>query len=133
MASMQHDLAPRLWGQWCARVFQSGTTIVCQKDTLRKPWLYVYADSSIDEDRWMADRVRMCRELQRFLNGGDRPIWLDDFERVSERKAMSLSGGRIKAVGPMVARGRSGIWDEDQSARAARDRTELMDTLLEEE
>ncbi len=98
------NVKSRLWGEWEASFYPSGTTIVALRTRADKPHLYVYADVGVSEDRTQGDRYEMCRQLAEFLNGGAMPAWLDDMKRVSERKIVSLSGADISAVGPMFDR-----------------------------
>lgn len=122
---------PRIWGKWQTAFYPSGTTIVHTSDFLRKPHLYIYADAAIDEDRYMRDRYEMCRQIEVFMNGGERPEWLNDFERVGETCARSLAGGDISAVGPSIDRNPPNLdWVHDDSQQAKDDRARLMDVLF---
>jgi hypothetical protein len=99
---------------------------------VRKPHLYVHADSSYDEDRYQRDRYVMCDELAAYMNGvGKRPAWLDDMERVSEVKAVSLAGASVRATGPSIDIDPPRLnWREDDSEEAKNDRARLMDALF---
>lgn len=122
---------PRIWGEWDVAFYGSGTTIVLLKECQRKPHLYVYSDSAIDEDRWMRDRYQMCYDLAAFMNGGERPRWLNDLDRTTEIEAISLSGASIQAVGPMVDVDPPNLnWHQDDSDDAKNDRTRLMDAVF---
>ena len=121
---------PRLWGEWIAQFYGSGTTIVVLHEFQYKPHLYVYADKGIDDDRTQSDRMRMCDEIAAYMNGGVRPEWLDDFMRVSEWELKSLAGATITATGPMFdAEPPRLIWHEDASQECADDRARLIDAL----
>ena len=77
----------------------------------------------------------MGRELQRFMNFGERPAWLDDFERLDEDCAKSLSGGTLISQGPFLPVGgtRSGEYPlvyGDPSPQASANRRRLMDVLF---
>ena len=126
-------MKPRLWYQWEACFYQSGTAIVAQRlMTYEKPWLYIYADHNPNSDGEDTDknRIAMCNELKRFMNGGERPKWLDDFERVSEVKLVALAGASITATGPMIDRDPPNLfWVQDKSIEAAHDRARLIDCL----
>lgn len=125
------DKAPRIWGEWEPAFYGSGTTLVRLKGAERKPWLYIYSDSAIDEDRWMRDRYQMCYDLTAFMNGGARPAWLSDFERTGETQVVSLSGGSITATGPMVDADPPNLnWQQDDSEDAKSDRARLMDAMF---
>ena len=121
----------RLWGEWTVQFYGSGTTIVCLQKHQHKPHLYIYADAASDESRYMADRFEMCYQLREFMNGGERPQWLDDFDRQSEGYAESLSGAQIQAVGPMVDVDPPNLdWRWDESPQCADDRARVMDVLF---
>ena len=120
----------QLWGEWDCAFFGSGTTIVRLKEYAHKPHLYLYADSAIDESHSMRDRIEMCYQLCDFMNGGERPKWLDDIERLTETKSESLSGASIHAVGPMIDANPphcDWMWDESEDAKS--DRAKLMDMI----
>ena len=128
---LQPIVMPRLWGEWEPRFYGSGTTIVALKEHAHKPHLYVYSDSAIDEDRWMRDRYDMCNQLAAFMNGGERPAWLDDIERLTEESAKSLMGASITATGPMVDVDPPKCnWRTDDSDEAKNDRARLMDAVF---
>ena len=120
-----------LWGKWEVAFFSSGTTIVRLKEHQHKPNLYIYADAAVDDDRYARDRYAMCYQLRDFMNGGPRPAWLDDFERVSEIEAKSLSGGSITATGPSIDKDPPNLnWVQDDSDDATNDRARLMDFVF---
>ena len=122
---------PRIWGEWEPAFYGSGTTIVHQKEYDHKPHLYIYADASADEDRYMRDRYEMCYQISRYMNGGARPLWLNDFDRISETQAVSLSGGSILATGPSIDADPPKLhWVQDDSDQAKSDRARLMDALF---
>lgn len=123
---------PRLWGEWGSQFFPSGTTIVALRNGMRKPHLYVFADSSADDDRYQRDRYVMCDQLAAYMNGiGQRPAWLDDMERVSEVKAVSLHGASVSATGPCIDIDPPRLnWREDDSDEAKNDRARLLDALF---
>ncbi len=129
---VEPQVIPRLWGEWEPQFFQSGTTVLALRSAARKPHLYVHADSSYDEDRYQRDRYVMCDELAAFMNGvGKRPAWLDDMERVSEVKAVSLAGASVRATGPSIDIDPPRLnWREDDSDEAKNDRARLMDALF---
>ena len=121
----------RLWGVWDCAFFGSGTTIVRLKEQQHKPHLYIYADKSISEGRYIRDRYDMCYQLCDYMNNGLRPKWLDDFDRIEEGYAMSLSGGSIQACGPMIDKNPPNLfWVWDDSDDAVNDRVRLMDALF---
>lgn len=57
-------------------------------------FIVVVPDSSITVAREIRDQAIMCMELLQHLNGGERPAWIDDFERLPD-SARSVSGGLI--------------------------------------
>ena len=121
----------RLWGEWDCAFFGSGTTIVRLKEYHHKPHLYVYSDSTPDEDRWMRDRYDMCNQLRDFMNGGDHPVWLSDIERLTETTAEALTGASIHAVGPMIDADPPNMhWVTDDSDDSKDDRARLLDALF---
>jgi hypothetical protein len=121
---------PRLWGEWQPQYYGSGTTIVVLREYQYKPHLYVYADRGIDEDRQQSDRFPMCQQLADFLNGGERPVWLDDLMRVDETRLEGLSGASIHAVGPMYDCDPPKLhWIQDDSEDCANDRARLIDAI----
>lgn len=120
-----------MWGEWKPRFYGSGTTIVGLKKNAGKPHLYVYSDTAIDEDRWMRDRYEMCIQLANYMNGGERPVWLNDIERLNEESAKSLTGASITATGPMVDIDPPKlIWRTDESHEAKNNRARLMDVVF---
>jgi hypothetical protein len=128
---LQGFVRPRLWGEWQSQFYGSGTTIVTLKKEIHKPYLYVYADKGVSEDRYMRDRYEMCDQLAAYMNGGERPVWLADMERVSEVLAVSLAGASISATGPSIDIDPPNLnWREDDSDDAKNDRARLMDALF---
>lgn len=121
----------RLWGEWEPQFYPSGTTVVTLRSHQHKPHLYIYADKSINENRNDRDRMLICKELSTYMNGGDRPAWLDDFDRASETGASSLAGGEIFATGPSIDEDPPNLsWRQDDSAQARDDRARLIDALF---
>ena len=131
---MKTESKTRLWGQWEPQFYGSGTTLVRLKffeGCGKYPHLYIYADSAINETRYMQDRYEMCKQLAAFLNGANHPIWLDDFTRNTESNAKSLSGGSITATGPSYEKIKgSGNWFIDESDEAKNNRARLLDVLF---
>lgn len=120
----------RLWGEWRPEFYGSGTTIVVQRQIAHKPHLYIYADVAADEDTTQSKRYAMCYEIAAYMNGGDRPKWLDDMERTSEGTLRSLSGAMIYSTGPSIDRDPPKcFWVQDESDQAVYDRAKLMDVL----
>lgn len=124
-------ITPRLWGEWQPQFYGSGTTIVVLKQYKHKPYLYVYADVGLDDDRTQGDRYLMCQQLADYMNGGERPAWLADFERLTETTAKSLAGGQIYSTGPSIDKDPPKLhWVQDESDEAQSDRARLMDVLF---
>lgn len=124
-------IKPRIWGEWQPKFYGSGTTIVVLKKYQHKPHLYVYADVGLDEDRTQSDRYPMCQQLADYMNGGEHPTWLADFERLTETTAKSLAGGQIFSTGPSIDKDPPKLlWVQDESDEAQGDRARLMDALF---
>ena len=115
---------------WQPRYYGSGTTIVTS-DEPGKPHYYLYGPFDPDEGKCQRNRHVMCEQLADYLNGGDRPKWLDDMERISEAVARDLDGSSITATGPMVDRNPPHLdWWQDDSDEAKDARARLMDDLF---
>lgn len=120
---------------WRVESFPSGTCIVTTRE--RGPHLYVYGPKPVgpkDEegDDPVADRARyqMCEQLAAWLNGGDRPVWMDDMQRVSEIELQGTDGSSITATGPSYDANPPALdWRQcdDQESRDARAR--LIDRM----
>lgn len=108
--------------------FESGTMIVTDGTW---PHCYVYGPRNDDEDQGVRDRFKVCEDIRDYLNGGERPKWLDDLERTSEESASDLDGTSITATGPMIDRDPPNcLWVFDDSEKAKDARARLMDRLL---
>ena len=96
---------------WQTQSFPSGTCIV-KNDDPTKPHLDVYGPYPLGEKdkdgeypESIKKRYEMCDELATYLNGGNRPKWLDKMEV----KNIGLQGYKIEgkfndqiyAIGPM--------------------------------
>jgi hypothetical protein len=115
---------------WKPQFFGSGTCIVTSLEA-KKPHLYVYGPRNDDDGQCQRDRMKMCYQLADFLNGGDRPAWLDDMERRSEDACDDLDGSSIRATGPSIDRNPPALdWWEDGSDEANSNRARLMDRLF---
>lgn len=115
---------------WVHRWYGSGTQIVANDANLLAPCLYVYGPRFDNEDDSDRARYQVCEELAAFLNGGPRPAWLDDMERVSESSLSDLDGSLIDAVGPLYDIDPPKLnWQQrdDEDSRSARAR--LIDRL----
>lgn len=112
---------------WKPQFFGSGTCVV--QRSYNEPWLYVYGPANPDEAKYVRDRMQLCYDLAAYLNGGSRPAWLADMDRISEREAIDLDGTSVTATGPLYdADPPRLVWRErgdDDDARAR-----LMDRLL---
>jgi hypothetical protein len=115
---------------WEVQWFPSGTQIV--RDTENpQPHFYVYGPGGADESESDRNRHAVCRSLADYLNGGERPAWLDDMERVTEAYAVSLDHTRITATGPSVDIDPPNCdWRLDDSDDAKNARARLMDRLF---
>lgn len=129
-------MAYRIWGEWIPHIAGSGSSSVRLANVPNKPHIFVYKlmDAAVDEDRLFRDRALMVDELAKFMNGGPRPAWLDDFERTGEDRACSLTGEFIEANSPLVEwffpDGKFSTWKSDTSEEAKNDRARLMDVLF---
>ena len=115
---------------WEVSCYPSGTMIVAQRDRLW-PHLYVYGPGGETETACVRNRFKVCEDLAAFLNGGERPAWLDDLTRVSETYAEALDHTNIMAIGPMFDSDPPNLnWKEDESWEASAARARLMDRLF---
>jgi hypothetical protein len=116
---------------WECQYFGSGTTIVTQC-VPRQPHYYIYGPRNEGDERAETrDRFRTCEQIRDFLNGGDRPAWLDDMERRDEISAEGLDGTSIFATGPSIDRDPPNLdWIQDDSDEAKSARARLMDLLF---
>ena len=74
---------------WKLTMFQSGTHIVSNSKP-DYPHYYVYA----------TDRYEICKQLQDWLNGGDRQPWMDDLIKSdSGEQVMGSEGIKIYTTG----------------------------------
>lgn len=132
--SMEQEKKSRLWGNWKIISWKSGNVIVHQKELPNKPWLSVYADPLPSDHDQAKNRLEMCKQLADWLNGGKRPIWLDDFERLKDDYLISLTGAEIFATGPVLSfKSSKTFWELDDSKKAKEERKLLLDILLSKE
>ena len=118
-------IAPETWVQ---QSFGSGTQIVTSGEP-GKPWLYILARIRDDAED-MSVRHFMCRDLAAYLNGGDRPDWLADMERVSEERIVGVDGCEIEAVGPLYDADPPGLnWKTRIDDEAVSLRARLIDLV----
>ena len=118
--------------KWDCRFYGSGTTVIVNSaGHYRGPHFYVYGPRNEDEDQWMRDRYKVCHELCDYLNGGDKPAWFDQLERLSEDYCEDLDGTNIRATGPSIDVDPPNLnWREDDSDEAKDARARLMDRLF---
>ena len=113
---------------WRVECFLSGTQIVTDGTW---PHYYVYGPGGADEGEADRNRYRVCCDLRDYLNGGERPAWLDDLVRVSESHAEALDHTSITATGPMIDADPPKLhWVQDDSDEAKAARARLMDALF---
>lgn len=110
-------------------MYGSGTQVVTSHEP-GTPWLYVYGPSSDDDSARVQNRFRVCEDLVEFLNGGERPAWLDDMHRVSESCIEDYDGTHISATGPMVDATGSLCWRQCDSQQSQDARARLIDRLM---
>lgn len=94
----------REWGEWINESFQSGTVVVSllgKHQSLFMPNIYVHGDKGQGEKDYQNQRYRMARSLVSYLNGGEKPSWLDGFVRKNEVEIEGPNGARIIASGPL--------------------------------
>ena len=112
---------------WNTMMFGSGTHIV-KRDVADEPWLYVYGPR--DEDDSQPVRYSMCKELERFLNGGQRPLWLCDMARVSEEELIGADGSSISATGPLYDADPPNLrWETCEDVESKNKRARLIDLV----
>lgn len=127
--------------RWQCESYPSGTCIVFNANGPVKPFaygvvkliphLYVYGPANDDFKKRHRDRMKCCEDIRDFLNGGERPPWLNDMRRVSEDHAEDLDGTRITATGPMIDKEPPKcFWVQDDSREAIEARRNLMDRLF---
>ncbi len=135
------SMHPIVIERWQCEYFQSGTCIVsnanCRKEPFAygvhslDPYFYIYGPSNENEDKSQRDRMKCCEDIRDYLNGGERPKWLDDLRRVSENHAEDLDGTMITTTGPSVDRDPPKcFWVQDNSQEAKDARARLMDRLF---
>lgn len=101
---------------WEVRSYNAGITVVAQEN-LCEPYLYVIGPSLDDDEANLMHRYQTCQEIAGYLNGQQRPAWLDDLQRVSFVTARDLEGTFISAYGT------------DQCEASRKDRKNLIDKL----
>lgn len=122
----------RLWGNWKVIIWKSGNVIVHQTEVPNKPWISVYADPLPCEHEQAKNRIEMCNQLAHWMNGGLRPIWLNDFERLENDYLISLTGAEIFATGPILSfKSLKTFWELDDSEQAKEERKLLLDVLTQ--
>ena len=116
---------------WQPEFYVSGTCIVVDRESVRTPHLYIYGPRHEDDDKTQTQRMRLCYEIAEYMNGGERPSWIDDLERRSEDSADDLDGTSIRATGPSVDVNPPNLdWREDVSDEAVLARARLMDIFF---
>jgi hypothetical protein len=132
---------PTVSERWECRHYGSGTCTVEDANGPKRafahgvhglsPHLYVYGPGNADEAKYIRDRIKCCEDIRDYLNGGERPAWLDDMQRVSETHATDMDGTSITATGPSYdANPPSCHWRQDESPEARDARSRLMDRLF---
>lgn len=126
---------------WVVSCYLSGTMVVADEHAPHEgfkygvrslaPWLYIFGPGGATEDDYYRNRSKVCEDVANFLNGGHRPKWLDDMDRVTETRASSLDGTSINAVGPMIdSNPPACLWVQDESEDAKTARARLMDRIF---
>ena len=127
--------------RWQCEYFGSGTCIVSNANSKEEPFaygvhslephFYIYGPNSKSDDKRQRDRMKCCEDIRDFMNGGDRPQWLDDMRRVSEEHAEDLDGTMITATGPSIDTDPPKcFWVKNNSQEAKDARARLMDRLF---
>ena len=127
--------------RWECKYYGSGTCIVENalgpKEAFKygvhnlSPHFYIYGPGNPDESKYMRDRVKCCEDIRDFMNGGDRPAWLDDLWRVNESHAEDFDGTKITATGPSFdASPPACDWRQNDTQEAKDARARLMDRLF---
>lgn len=117
---------------WTVECYPSGTMVVVNRSgNPRAPHFYVYGPGGGDETHSDRNRHRVCEDIAAYMNGGDRPAWLDDMQRVTETHAESMDRTRITATGPSIDIDPPRLnWVQDDSDEAKSARARLMDALF---
>lgn len=118
---------------WQVSYYESGTTNV-DTGNPAVPHLHVFAYPSEDaqdmKDATNHHRLAICHQICDFLNGGKRPGWLDDMDRVTLDQLVGSDGSRISANGPYYdADPPSCDWKERDDEDAKEMRRQLIDML----
>ncbi len=106
--------------RWRVNSYQSGSVVVtCQEPTL--PHLYLYAPTGV--------RHETAVDIAEFLNGGVRPKWLDDCERIQDC-IIGTDGTKVIATGPFYDCNPPALdWSLCEDAQSKQNRKELIDKL----
>lgn len=107
--------------RFCTQQYPSGTTNVTESRG-GEPWLYLAGGGVGTDEQIDRHKGAIADEITDYLNGGPRPIWLDDGDW-SETSVRFPDGLCIVATGPMVDREPPTCWwvpDESATAQAAR-------------
>jgi hypothetical protein len=112
---------------WRPHRFSSETQIV-SNNVSGEPWYYViYPGVGIVDYNV---RYAMTDDLAKFLNGGPRPAWLDDMERVSHRGVVGPDGSGVEICGPMYDANPPNLdWRTCEDEAAREKRAALIDRL----
>ncbi len=89
------------------------------------PWIFVEPDCCETVEREQECRFLMALEIAQYLNGDERPKWLEDFYKVGKTQAKALSGAQLAVVGPLVIDG-----TQCKSPTSIETRERLLDLLL---
>ncbi len=115
--------------EWEAHYYGSGTMIVKRADI--GPHYYIYGPGGETEGDSDRNRLQCCKDVAAFLNGGIRPLWFADLERITEEQAVGTDGTMIYATGPSIDINPPHCdWKQDDSQEAQNARARLIDNLL---
>lgn len=114
---------------WHHQAFPSGTQIVTSMQA-GEPHYYVYGPAGGNEAD-DGNRYKMCEEFCAYMNGGPRPVWMDDMYRANDETIRGLDQSSIFACGPMIDKDPPNLWwVHDDSPAAKAKRKALIDRLV---
>jgi len=112
---------------WVVEKLRLGVIVVAEKIP---PCIYVYGPA-INDGPSYDHRWQIAEQIRDYLNGGERPGWLDGLWRRGADYARGIDDTEIMAVGPAVDWNPPHCcWGTDMSEEAKGDRKRLMDKLI---
>jgi hypothetical protein len=112
--------------KWQHICYQSGTQIVTDNEP-NQPHYYIYGPKGDTND---TIRYQICEALEKYLNGGPRPPFLNDYRRTSPTEITHPDGSRIFATGPVRDQDPPNCnWIQREDPEAVSLRIRLIDNL----